>query len=195
MSPVETPHALTLAMPAFTASVTWEDVRRYLRAEGWHETRAVSSSAPDCRLWRIVGRDDIGDPHTYVGAFPGELEDERMALTISWLAILANVAPGVMLARIVGPTAPDPSTTPSARVPCLDCGRDYAETMALDLVIPRAQWLLIHPEDGGVLCACCMLRRAEKIPHAINVTGRITFGHEYAGPGPTPYDIASKVDR
>lgn len=78
---------------------------------------------------------------------------------------------------------------------CLDCGCDYAATMALSLLIPRDQWLLIHPEDGGVLCANCMLRRAEKLPGAINITGRITFACEYEGGGPTPYDLASGAAR
>jgi hypothetical protein len=60
-------------------------------------------------------------------------------------------------------------------VKCLDCGTDYAATMALDLALPRAQWLLIHPSDGGVLCANCMLGRAARLPGVINVTGLITF--------------------
>lgn len=71
---------------------------------------------------------------------------------------------------------------------CLDCGTDYDAAMALSLLIPRSQWLLIHPEDGGVLCANCMLRRAAKLPGVINVTGRITFAHEYEAGKPTPYD-------
>ena len=80
-----------------------------------------------------------------------------------------------------------------SEIRCLDCGCDYAATMALSLLIPREQWLLIHPEDGGVLCANCILRRAEKLPGAINITGRITFGYEYEGSGPTPYDLASRA--
>lgn len=67
--------------------------------------------------------------------------------------------------------------------PCLDCGGVYGDLMALDLVLSKAQWLLIHPGDGGLLCALCILRRAEKLPHVINVKARITFGHEYDRPG------------
>jgi hypothetical protein len=48
---------------------------------------------------------------------------------------------------------------------CLDCGRSYME-FPLDLNLPRGQWLLIHPDDGGLLCASCIVARAAKIPGA-----------------------------
>jgi hypothetical protein len=65
------------------------------------------------------------------------------------------------------------------KIPCLDCGCDYAAVMPCSLNLPREQWLLIHPDGGGVLCANCMIRRAEKLPHATNITGRITFAGDY----------------
>jgi hypothetical protein len=46
---------------------------------------------------------------------------------------------------------------------CLDCGLPY-ECFPLDLVVPRGQWLLIHPADAGVLCALCILARLSRIP-------------------------------
>ena len=57
---------------------------------------------------------------------------------------------------------------------CLDCGGDYDKLMACDLVLPRDQWLAVHPDDGGVLCANCMVRRAAALPGTINITGFIT---------------------
>lgn len=48
---------------------------------------------------------------------------------------------------------------------CLDCGLPY-EDFPLDLLLPRAQWLEIHPDDGGLLCAQCMVKRASKVPGA-----------------------------
>ena len=33
---------------------------------------------------------------------------------------------------------------------CLDCGLDYYRDFPLDVLLPRAQWLLIHPADHGV---------------------------------------------
>ena len=46
---------------------------------------------------------------------------------------------------------------------CLDCGTPYSE-LGLDLVLPDKQWLLIHPEGlGGILCANCIMKRAEKL--------------------------------
>jgi hypothetical protein len=50
-------------------------------------------------------------------------------------------------------------------VRCLDCGKRYAE-FPLDVVLPRSQWLAIHPADGGVLCAACIVKRAAKVPGA-----------------------------
>lgn len=63
----------------------------------------------------------------------------------------------------------------TAPLRCLDCSNPYAETMAMSLLLPRDQWLLVNPDDGGVLCANCIIRRASALPGAINVTGRITF--------------------
>lgn len=51
---------------------------------------------------------------------------------------------------------------------CLDCGLDYGE-FGMDLLLPRSQWLDIHPADGGLLCPTCIVRRAGKLPHAIAV--------------------------
>jgi len=59
-------------------------------------------------------------------------------------------------------------------VTCLDCGGDYDKLMACDFVLPREQWLTINPDDGGVLCANCILHRAAKLPGTINITGAIT---------------------
>jgi hypothetical protein len=51
-------------------------------------------------------------------------------------------------------------------VACLDCGMLYRD-FPLDVNLSRGQWLLIHPDDGGVLCANCIVRRVrERIPSA-----------------------------
>lgn len=49
---------------------------------------------------------------------------------------------------------------------CLDCGRDYTD-FGMDLLLPRWQWLLIHPDDGGLLCANCIVRRASGLRGAV----------------------------
>jgi len=46
---------------------------------------------------------------------------------------------------------------------CLDCGLPY-EQFPLDVLLPRAQWLLIHPTDHGLLCAACIVKRAAALP-------------------------------
>ncbi len=50
-------------------------------------------------------------------------------------------------------------------VACLDCGLPY-EQFPLDTHLSRPQWLEIHPDDGGVLCANCIVKRAAAIPGA-----------------------------
>ena len=55
---------------------------------------------------------------------------------------------------------------------CLDCGKPYAD-FGLDLLLPRSQWLAIHPDDHGLLCAGCILARASKIPGTTGVHGVI----------------------
>lgn len=72
---------------------------------------------------------------------------------------------------------------------CIDCRT--ADGDRDGIVIPRAQWLLINPDDGGVLCANCIVRRAKKLPDAINVTAFITFACDYADGKEHPYARAS----
>lgn len=69
-------------------------------------------------------------------------------------------------------TDPIPSPAPGVEArrdpvdaQCLDCGLDYA-AFGLDLLLPRAQWLLIHPSDGGLLCARCLVVRAANVSGA-----------------------------
>jgi hypothetical protein len=57
----------------------------------------------------------------------------------------------------------DPPVPPAI---CLDCGLDYAD-FPMDLLLPRWQWLLIHPADSGLLCAQCITKRAAKVPGAV----------------------------
>ena len=63
-------------------------------------------------------------------------------------------------------------------ISCMDCGLDYTQ-YPMDVVLKREQWLLIHPEDGGCLCANCIVARASKLPGVINLTARITFGSDF----------------
>lgn len=51
---------------------------------------------------------------------------------------------------------------PDTSAQCADCRLPYAD-FGLDVVLPRAQWLLINPEDRGVLCAMCIVKRARQV--------------------------------
>lgn len=97
------PIRLTLPGEPVTADVTWDDVRRYLVTEGW----ALQGSDGDGgALWCHPGTVETvvryppqpGDPRAR------DLETGNVALAILTLARLADVAPGVMLARIAAPT-------------------------------------------------------------------------------------------
>jgi hypothetical protein len=63
------------------------------------------------------------------------------------------------------PPSPASPREPQAVVACLDCGLPYSE-FPLDVVLPRSQWLDIHPAEHGVLCAACIVKRAAKMPGA-----------------------------
>jgi hypothetical protein len=51
---------------------------------------------------------------------------------------------------------------------------------------------MIHPDDGGVLCPNCMVERASKLPHVINITGRIMFAKNFDSQQP-PSSAALKA--
>ena len=52
---------------------------------------------------------------------------------------------------------------------CKDCDLPYIE-FGLDTTLTNEQWLMIHPEgEGGLLCANCIARRAEKLDGAIAI--------------------------
>jgi hypothetical protein len=55
----------------------------------------------------------------------------------------------------------------------MDCGTD----MPLDIVLTNEQWKLICPDDG-MLCASCIIRRANELPHVIKVFARIIFADD-----------------
>lgn len=73
---------------------------------------------------------------------------------------------------------------------CRDC---LGPVGSISLLLPRAHWLLICPEDRGVFCANCMLDRAAALSEVINVTGIITFGADYDGEEETPYESLTKL--
>lgn len=58
---------------------------------------------------------------------------------------------------------------------CMDCGMESE----LDCVLTKTQWLMINPKDGGMLCANCIIKRAAKLPHVINLQCYISFADDY----------------
>lgn len=60
---------------------------------------------------------------------------------------------------------------------CLDCNLPYEE-FGLDMTLPMKQWVMIHPEKYGMLCANCTVKRAEKIDGAIAIRAEIEIVEE-----------------
>jgi hypothetical protein len=56
----------------------------------------------------------------------------------------------------------------------MDCYKPY-RLFGLDVTLPDGQWEMIHPDDGGVLCANCIVQRASKLPNAIAIRAYIEF--------------------
>ena len=50
---------------------------------------------------------------------------------------------------------------------CDGCGLPY-DAFPLDVVLPDAEWLKVHPEgEGGLLCVSCLAERASKLPRMV----------------------------
>ena len=64
-------------------------------------------------------------------------------------------------------------------IECLDCHLSYEE-FGLDMTLPDNQWLMIHPEGNGLLCANCIVKRAEKLQGTIAVRAEIELAKELA---------------
>lgn len=112
-----------------------------------------------------------------------ELHDRLKLEHDAWgrnrIAELQKVRSDLALAR-EGRAAAEQGITPrstavSAREDsqCLDCGG----SLSIDVLLPRAQWLAIHPNDHGVLCGGCIVQRASAVPGARVIHLVIEFPH------------------
>lgn len=77
---------------------------------------------------------------------------------------------------------PIDNPTASAVAPianCEDCGLPYGG-FPLDVVLPDADWLRIHPDGcNGLLCARCIVLRASKLPRSIVVYARLVEADDH----------------
>ena len=86
------------------------------------------------------------------------------------------------------PCADAPAPLPAV---CLDCGKPYSD-FPCDVILTRTQWLEIHPDEHGLLCASCIVTRAAKLPGFLAVHAFI----EIAVPTPaTGHDAGGEVGR
>ena len=59
---------------------------------------------------------------------------------------------------------------------------DHYRDFPLDVVLPRSQWLTILPEDNGLLCAACIVKRAAKVPRCTVVHAILEISSGTASP-------------
>lgn len=97
MTSPDEPVRVTLPGAQVTAEVTWEQVRAYLRAEGWTMDRINVTGTTFAERWQG------GKPK---GGVWVDASDCTVGDTVTLLARLASVAPGEMLARIAGSCPP-----------------------------------------------------------------------------------------
>lgn len=62
------------------------------------------------------------------------------------------------------------------QVRCHGCGKLYTE-FPLDVVLTKKEWALIsgREDEGGLLCADCILRKACKLPGVTHVKLRLGY--------------------
>lgn len=60
---------------------------------------------------------------------------------------------------------------------CLDCGELYSN-MGIDITFSDEQWKMIFPEENGLLCASCIVKRAGRLKKAIAIRAIIDFGKD-----------------
>jgi hypothetical protein len=67
--------------------------------------------------------------------------------------------------------------------------------MPIDTVLTGRQWEMICPE-GGMLCASCIVKRAEKLDGVINLTCRITYAKDFEidAPGGIYFQFLKELD-
>ena len=61
------------------------------------------------------------------------------------------------------------------RAICHDCGTPYGGPDWVDTVLPDEQWKLIFPEQDGLLCANCIIKRASRLDGIICTEMRLIF--------------------
>ena len=65
------------------------------------------------------------------------------------------------------------------KVVCYDCGMDYGGADWIDTVLPNEQWKTIFPEENGILCANCIVKRASKLDGIIITKMILVFASDY----------------
>lgn len=61
---------------------------------------------------------------------------------------------------------------------CLDCNKSYS-TFGLDIIFERSEWLKIHPDENGVICANCIAVRAGKLKDVICIKAILDMRENY----------------
>jgi len=57
---------------------------------------------------------------------------------------------------------------------CMDCSRKYKD-FGFDVLLLDWQWILVNPDENGVLCANCILDRMAKLNKTFRRKNRFTL--------------------
>lgn len=127
----------------------------------WHESDCFTQTSvkPEQPLGRQFKRKSDGEIRTiHVNAIAKQYEESS-----DWDEVTEDTAPAVA-------TVAEPSDCR-----CRDCG---SPEPPIDTVLTGLQWEIVCP-DGGILCASCIVKRAAKLPHVVDVVARIQFVNDY----------------
>lgn len=145
------------------------------RIHGWlDDLQAIESAAVarEAALRELVESEIYQRCRLMLLGGPGatvHIDPDRAPLLFELRSVLLE------LEALLGQSAPERRDN---RLTCMDCSAVYEE-FPLDTTLPDEQWRRIHPRDGGVLCASCIVKRAAKLPNVVAVRAVI----EFAAPG------------
>ncbi len=138
---------------------------RSYRKDCFAKVDALPAFSPEGPAWQPIAEQATAEKMVYSAETERDLDE-------NYTRGGASVPPSPLTARVTlcsecqGLLPFHFSTCPVLEQPpaaCLDCGLPY-DKFPVDVILPRPQWLEIHPSDHGLLCAACIVARAAKVP-------------------------------
>jgi hypothetical protein len=111
-------------------------------------------------------------------SIPARPEDDDLIITDYVREQAEREAQLAALKQSASKTEPEP-------ILCDDCGVNPGDG---EMILTKKQWLMVNPQDYGMLCTSCIVKRAHKLPGALSVYGHIVFTGDH-DPGDSPERI------